>query len=191
MKDRSTSSVWMTAANILSRPSLSKDITADVCIVGAGIAGLSAAYLLASEGQSVVVLEDGAIASGETSRTTAHLVNALDDRYFELERLHGEKGAHLAAQSHTAAIDRIETIVATNAIQCDFERLDGYLFVPPGESTDVLEKELEAAHRAGLTAVKRVDRVPWQDFDTGTCLRFPRQAQFHPPQVSRRFSPGH
>jgi glycine/D-amino acid oxidase-like deaminating enzyme len=170
----------MATVSIQSRSPLTKDITADVCVVGAGIAGLSSAYLLANEGLSVIVLEDGAIASGETSRTTAHLVNALDDRYFELESLHGEKGARLAADSHTAAIDRIETIIGEEQIQCDFERLDGYLFVPPGESTDVLEKEREACHRSGLPEVEWVRRAPWEHFDTGTCLRFPRQAQFHP-----------
>jgi len=174
-----TTSVWM-ATKIAARPSLTEDITADVCVVGAGIAGLTTAYLLAREGQSVVVLDDGPIASGETSRTTAHLVNALDDRYFEIEDMHGEKGARLAAESHTAAIDRIESIIAKENIDCDFERLDGYLFVPPGDSTDVLDKELKAAHRAGLTEVERVERAPLDGFDTGACLRFPRQAQFHP-----------
>src|SRR2546430_10701909 len=136
--------------------------------------------MLSDEGRSVVVIDDGSIASGETSRTTAHLVNALDDRYSDLERLHGEKGARLAAASHTAAISRIEAIVAREKIACDFERLDGYLFAPPGESTDVLEKELTAAHRAGLKEVKRVERAPLEHFDTGPCLRFPQQAQFHP-----------
>jgi glycine/D-amino acid oxidase-like deaminating enzyme/nitrite reductase/ring-hydroxylating ferredoxin subunit len=174
-----TTSIWMTV-EIPVRPALTKDITADICVVGAGISGLTAAYLLAEEGRFVVVLDDGAIASGETSRTTAHLVNALDDRYFEIERIHGEKGAQLAAESHTAAIDKIEQIVAKENIDCEFERLDGYLFVPPGESTDLLNRELEAAHRAGLTAVARLERAPLESFDTGVCLRFPRQAQFHP-----------
>src|SRR3979411_3314094 len=120
-----TTSIWMATAEISSRRTLTQDIAADVCVVGAGIAGLTTAYLLAIEGRSVVVLDDGAIASGETSRTTAHLATALDDRYFELERLHGEKGARLAAESHSAAIDRIELIVAREHIDCDFERLDG------------------------------------------------------------------
>lgn len=173
-------SIWMATAEISPRPALSKDITAEVCVVGAGIAGLTTAYLLADEGRSVIVLDDGSIASGETSRTTAHLVNALDDRYFEIERMHGEKGARLAAESHTAAIDRIEAIIAKEKIACDFERLDGYLFVPPGDSTDVLDKELEAAHKAGLKNVERIERAPLEGFDTGPCLRFPRQAQFHP-----------
>jgi glycine/D-amino acid oxidase-like deaminating enzyme/nitrite reductase/ring-hydroxylating ferredoxin subunit len=175
-----TSSVWMATANIPPRPELDDDIRADVCIVGAGIAGLTTAYLLAQEGRSVVVLDDGRIAGGETSRTTAHLVNALDDRYFEIERLHGAGGARLAAESHTAAIDRIEAIVAGENIDCGFERLDGYLFVPPGDSTDILEEEIEAVHRAGLKDVQRVQRAPLDGFDTGPCLRFPRQAQFHP-----------
>jgi glycine/D-amino acid oxidase-like deaminating enzyme/nitrite reductase/ring-hydroxylating ferredoxin subunit len=136
--------------------------------------------MLASEGMSVVVLDDGPIAGGETSRTTAHLVNALDDRYSDLEKVHGEKGARLAAESHTAAISRIEAIVGKEKIACEFERLDGYLFAPPGESTAVLDEELEAAHRAGLKEVKRVERAPLEQFDTGPCLRFPHQAQFHP-----------
>jgi glycine/D-amino acid oxidase-like deaminating enzyme/nitrite reductase/ring-hydroxylating ferredoxin subunit len=176
----STTSVWMVSAEITTRPPLAENLSADVCVVGAGIAGLTTAYLLAAEGRSVVVLDDGPIAGGETSRTTAHLVNALDDRYFEIEGLHGEKGARLAAESHSAAIDRIESIVVDENIDCEFERLDGYLFVPPGESTEVLDKELEATHRAGLTEVERVARAPLVDFDTGSCLRFPRQAQFHP-----------
>jgi glycine/D-amino acid oxidase-like deaminating enzyme/nitrite reductase/ring-hydroxylating ferredoxin subunit len=135
---------------------------------------------LAREGKSVVVIDDGPVGGGMTGRTTAHLVNALDDRYFELERLHGEEGARLAAESHTAAIDKVEAIVKDEAIRCEFERLDGYLFVPPRDSKQILDDELEAAHKAGLTAIEKVERVPWDSYDTGAALRFPRQAQFHP-----------
>src|SRR5919109_359932 len=106
-----STSVWMATATVPLQPPLQEDARADVCVVGAGIAGMTTAYLLARQGKSVVVLDDGPIAGGQTQRTTAHLSNALDDRYFEIERLHGEEGARLAAQSHTAAIDRIEGIV--------------------------------------------------------------------------------
>lgn len=182
MKDHAgrSISVWMATATL---PSFSKLLTneqAHVCIIGAGIAGLTTAYLLGRTGKSVIVLDDGPIVSGETERTTAHLVTALDDRYSELEQLHGEKGAQLAAESHAAAIDRIERIVREEHIECDFERLDGYLFVPPGESSEILEKEMAAAQRAGLTDVHMVPRAPIASFDTGPALCFPRQAQFHP-----------
>ena len=174
-----TVSIWM-AAPIALRPPLKEDARAEVCIVGAGIAGMTTAYLLARAGKSVVVLEDGPIGGGMTGRTTAHLVTALDDRYFELERLHGETGSRLAAESHAAAIDLVESIVKEEKIDCELERLDGYLFVPPGESKQILERELEAAHRAGLTNIEMVERAPIESFDTGKALRFPRQAQFHP-----------
>jgi glycine/D-amino acid oxidase-like deaminating enzyme/nitrite reductase/ring-hydroxylating ferredoxin subunit len=175
-----TLSSWVATARVPPQTPLAENAHADVCIVGAGIAGMTTSYLLAREGKSVVVLDDGRIGGGMTERTTAHLSNAIDDRYVEIERLHGEKGARLAAESHTAAIDRIEAIVAGEGIDCEFERLDGYLFAPPGESKELLERELKAAHRAGLTDVEQVAGAPIQNFDTGMCLRFPRQAQFHP-----------
>jgi len=174
-----TTSVWMQTADMPEQTQLKEDVQADVVIVGAGIAGLTTAYLLTKEGKRVVVLDDGPLAGGETCRTTAHLVNALDERYYEIERLHGERGARLAAESHTAAVDRIEAIVGEEGIECDFTRLDGYLFVPPGDDPAQLGEELRAAHRAGLTDVEHVERAPVESFDTGAALRFPRQAQFH------------
>jgi glycine/D-amino acid oxidase-like deaminating enzyme/nitrite reductase/ring-hydroxylating ferredoxin subunit len=174
-----STSVWMATADTPREGRLDVDLDVDVCVVGSGIAGMTTAYLLAREGRSVVVLDDGPVAGGETCRTTAHLVNALDDRYYELERLFGERGARLAAESHTAAIDKIEEIVTAERIDCDFSRLDGYLFVPPGESTEQLGEELRAAHRAGLTEIEYVERVPYQPYDFGAALRFPNQGQFH------------
>jgi glycine/D-amino acid oxidase-like deaminating enzyme/nitrite reductase/ring-hydroxylating ferredoxin subunit len=175
-----TISVWMATAEVPPQSALAEDTSADVCVIGAGISGMTTAYLLAREGKSVIVLDDGPIGAGMTERTTAHLSNALDDRYYEMERLHGEKGARLTAESHTAAIDRIEAIVAEEVIDCDFERLDGYLFTGHHRSKKELGDELKAAHRAGLTGVERVGRAPLDSFDTGASLRFPRQAQFHP-----------
>jgi hypothetical protein len=81
------------------------------------------------------VLEDGPLASGMSSMTTAHLTCVLDERYFDLERMHGDEGARLAAESHMTAINRIETIVGTEHLDCDFERLNGYLFLHRGTTT--------------------------------------------------------
>ncbi len=174
-----TTSVWMATGDVPEFGPLAHEASADVCVVGAGIAGLTVGYLLAREGKSVVVLDDGPVAGGETARTTAHLVNALDDRYYELERLHGERGARLAAESHTAAVDQIEEIIEREGIDCDFERLDGYLFVGPGQSTEQLGHELRAAHRCGLTEIKYVERLPYEAYDFGAALHFPYQGQFH------------
>jgi glycine/D-amino acid oxidase-like deaminating enzyme/nitrite reductase/ring-hydroxylating ferredoxin subunit len=159
---------------------LTGDLQVDVCVVGAGIAGLTTAYLLANAGKLVAVIDDGPIGGGMTQRTTGHLTHMLDDRYFELERLRGQEDARLAAESHTAAIDRIESVVREEGLDCDFARIDGYLFLAEGDTLETLEKELAAAHRAGLRQVTPVERAPFGSFDTGPCLRFPLQAQFHP-----------
>jgi glycine/D-amino acid oxidase-like deaminating enzyme/nitrite reductase/ring-hydroxylating ferredoxin subunit len=163
-----------------NQPPLHDELKVDVCIVGAGIAGMSTAYWLVQEGKRVAVLDDGSVGGGQTTCTTAHLANALDRRYIEIERLHGAAGTRLAAESHTAAISCIETIAKREKIRCDFQRVDGYLFTPPGESSDLLERELAAAHRAGLADVVRVPDWPVKSFASGPCLKFPRQAQFHP-----------
>ncbi len=174
-----TDSIWATTATVSVESPLNHSANTGVCIIGAGIAGLTTAYLLAKEGKSVIVLDDGPIGGGETGRTTAHLSNALDDRYFEIERLHGAKGARLAAESHTAAIDRIEQIVREEKIDCDFERLDGFLFRFPGQAAEYLDEEFEAARRAGAD-VQMAERAPIPQYNSGKCLRFPGQAMFHP-----------
>lgn len=175
-----TTSVWMETADIAQPQKLAGNTQTDVCIIGAGMAGLSTAYLLTQAGKAVLVLDALQIGGSQTPRTTAHLSNAIDDRYYEVERQHGKEGARLAAESHTAAIDRIEAIAQREQIDCDFERLDGYLFLAEGDAEDNLQRELEAAQRAGLSAVERLPRAPLSRFDTGPCLRFPRQGQFHP-----------
>ncbi|HVX11018.1 MAG TPA: FAD-dependent oxidoreductase [Pirellulales bacterium] len=175
-----TTSLWSETAPTPARQPLRSDARADVVIVGAGIAGLSTAYMLATEGRRVVVLDDGPISGGQTARTTAHLASAIDDRFLEIEKIHGADGARLAAESHAAAIDRIESIVQRESIDCDFLRVDGYLFVPPGESSEILDEELQAARRAGLEDIEILPRAPLTLFDTGRALRFGRQGQFHP-----------
>ncbi|HEY3517119.1 MAG TPA: FAD-dependent oxidoreductase, partial [Gammaproteobacteria bacterium] len=161
-----TRSAWMDVPAPNYAP-LGEDTTADICVVGAGIAGMTTAYALAAEGKNVVVLDDGPVGGGMTRRTTAHLSSAIDDRYLRIERLHGRDGARMAAQSHTAAIDRIESIVRDEQIDCDFERLDGYLVAARGTPPDFLGRELAAAQRAGLTDVTVSARAPSAAFEMG------------------------
>jgi glycine/D-amino acid oxidase-like deaminating enzyme/nitrite reductase/ring-hydroxylating ferredoxin subunit len=175
-----TRSLWIQSTETQLPPALGGNLRTEVCIIGAGIAGVTTAYLLARAGRQVTVLDDGALGGGETGRTTAHLSSALDDRFHVVERLHGADGARIAAASHRAAIDWIENTVREERIDCAFERLDGYLFVPPGESPEILRAELEAARRARFVGVEQLARAPLATFDTGPCLRFPNQGQFHP-----------
>ncbi len=173
-------SSWTDTARIPRFSPLTSDENTQVCVIGAGIAGLTSAYLLAKAGKKVIVLESSTIGSGETGRTTAHLSNAFDDRYYRMERTHGPERTRLLAQSHTKAIEAIAYIVEAEGIQCDFKYVDGFLFMPPGGDTETLDRELAAAHRAGLADVQYVTHAPLPGVDTGKALLFPRQAIFHP-----------
>jgi glycine/D-amino acid oxidase-like deaminating enzyme/nitrite reductase/ring-hydroxylating ferredoxin subunit len=175
-----TMSLWEGTADVPRFPALERDLTADVCVVGAGMAGISTAYHLAREGKKVVVVDDGPIGGGETGRTTAHLTWAMDDRIYTLQSVHGERNARLIVESHAAAVNRIEELVKLEQIDCDFMRIDGYLMPNEPGDRDSLVKELEAAHRAGLSDVTMVERAPIATFESGSSLRFPNQGQFHP-----------
>jgi glycine/D-amino acid oxidase-like deaminating enzyme/nitrite reductase/ring-hydroxylating ferredoxin subunit len=175
-----TVSLWMATQELPFFEPLQQNFETDVCIVGAGIAGLTTAYHLLRQGKKVVVLDDGPVVSGETERTTAHLASALDDRFSHLEKLFGEDGSRLAAESHMAAINTIEAIATRESIDCDFTRLDGYLFVPEDESPNQLREELAAARRAGHAQADMVAAIPASSFRTGPAIKFPGQGQFHP-----------
>jgi glycine/D-amino acid oxidase-like deaminating enzyme/nitrite reductase/ring-hydroxylating ferredoxin subunit len=157
-----------------------------VCVVGAGISGLTTAYLLQRAGFAVQVIDTYGVAAGESGRTTAHLTAVLDDRFFELERLLGGANARLAADSHRAAIDCVEEIVASEHIDCDFERLDGYLVCPSGALIKDFERESEAVRRAGFSDAQNEDSMRSLDLSIdGPALRFPRQAAFHATRYLR------
>src|SRR5205807_8398458 len=164
-----TRSLWMTELPAVA-PALAQDIDVDVAIVGAGLGGVTAAYLLARDGHRVAVLDAGPPGGGMTARTTAHLVSALDDRWSHLISIRGEDDARIAASAHVGAIDLIEEIQARENIACDFARVDGLLVPANAQGRDELTQELQAAHQVGLADVSL----------EAEGLRFPRQGRFHP-----------
>lgn len=171
-------SYWIDSVKPLEFTPLSKDADTDVLIIGGGLAGLTTAYSLTASGKKVVLVEDGFIGSGESGRTTAHITCALDDRYEEIAKTFGVEGARKAAESHTAAIDFIERTIAHEQGDCDFERVDGYLFVHPNDKKENLEKEYQAALDAGIP-VEWLQTAHGVTGYSGPAIKFPRQAQFH------------
>jgi glycine/D-amino acid oxidase-like deaminating enzyme/nitrite reductase/ring-hydroxylating ferredoxin subunit len=154
------------------------DHPVDLIVIGAGMAGLSTAYHAALRGTSVLVIDKGLIGSGETGRSTAHVSNALDDRYYILAKYHGKRGAQLAAESHSAAIQDIQRIVQSEQIECGFRRVPGYLVPGKSSSQRDLSRELAAARRAGL----KVERVAsaLRSLAEHEWLRFDGQAEIQP-----------
>lgn len=171
--------IWEKNITLPSTSQLQENLTCDVCVVGAGISGLTTAYLLAKEGKRVVVLESKSIGGGETSRTTAHLSNALDEHYYNLVKQFGKDGARLAAQSHGKAIDKIEEIAKDANIDCDFARVDGYLVATTPEEEEQLLQELEALQQIGWHDVVLRKQCPAPYLTAMPCLHYPNQGRIH------------
>ncbi|MBW8901616.1 MAG: FAD-binding oxidoreductase [Massilia sp.] len=171
-------SVWKDTTEAPTFAPLTGDTSADVCVVGAGIGGLTTAYMLLREGKSVVVIDGQGIGAGETGRSTAHLFPP-DERFADIEPHFGSDKLRLVADSFRRATDCVEAIIRIERIDCEFERLPGFLFNRSGRWDTVLEREYAVTTRLGMN-VRRFERIPGLYFDSGPCLRFDAQAQFHP-----------
>ncbi len=176
--DANTQSLWSSAKTPQPTARLAGNVTYDVCVVGAGIAGLTTAYLLAKEGKKVLVVDaKPEISAGETEYTTAHLAWYLDDQFTHLASVRGDDVAKAAAASHRAAIDLIGEIARAEKIDCDYKRVEGHLFA--GDSgADVLDEEEKTMTRLGLPFTR--SKLDWAPGKSSVCLRFPDHAQVHP-----------
>jgi glycine/D-amino acid oxidase-like deaminating enzyme/nitrite reductase/ring-hydroxylating ferredoxin subunit len=182
--DEATRSLWMDATVAPDAKPLRKNERADVVVVGAGIAGLSTAYELAERGLDVVVVDRGTIAGGMTGRTSAHLSAQCDDTFEELINVRGLDGAKTFYESHWAAIARIEKIQSQHGIECNFRRVNAYLFPGPHEKPKDLTPEFEATRKVGME-IHRHTGLPFKGMSDAKCLRYPNQATFHPLRYLR------
>jgi glycine/D-amino acid oxidase-like deaminating enzyme/nitrite reductase/ring-hydroxylating ferredoxin subunit len=185
--------VWVQTEKHGDRPqftTLSEDIQCDVCIIGAGISGLSTAYELVNRGKDVVLIEAREVLSGETSRTTGHLSNALDDLYPNIKSKHGLDGARAAAESHTWAINRVGELSRELDIDCDYRQLPGYRVSQYQRGTSEYDADVTTIKDDILLASELGIEAEWKDdlavqgWDGKPDQRggavFRKQAAFHP-----------
>jgi glycine/D-amino acid oxidase-like deaminating enzyme/nitrite reductase/ring-hydroxylating ferredoxin subunit len=173
-----TSSVWMDTR----RPrftKLNRNTAFDVVVVGGGITGLTAAYLLKNAGKSVVVLEKNRIGEAETGHTTAHLTYVTDLRLKSLVHSFGEDRARMVWRGHAMAVDVIEQIVEEEQIDCRFQRIPGFLHAPLAATkfdADDFEEEANLARRLGFEA----QFIPSVPIFNRPGIRFANQGRFQP-----------
>jgi hypothetical protein len=140
---------------------------------------MSVAYELVKAGKDVVILDRGPIGKGMTSRTTSHLTAQCDDGFHEMIGRRGEQLARSWYESQAASIDRIETNQRELHIDCDFRRLEGYLFQAPETEPEMLDREYEATKKVGMPVFQEKG-VPFGGQAATPTLRYPNQATFHP-----------
>ena len=85
-------SLWLDSQQRL-HPPLEADVTADVAIVGAGIAGIATAYFLAAAGASVVVLEARGVAEAASGRNAGFLLAGVAENFVAASRRYGDRNA--------------------------------------------------------------------------------------------------
>ncbi len=171
-------SLWLATSPETAYPPLSEDRTADVCIVGGGLTGLTAAYLLGQAGLDVVVLDRWQVASGTTGHTTAKVTVLQGLVYQGIEERLGRDAARDYAAANLAAQERLAAIAAHEAIDCDLQRLPAFTWTDDPGLVGAVRREAEAARDAGLAATY-VDATPLPWSVLGA-VRLDDQIGFHP-----------
>lgn len=172
------SSYWIHSTTFDDTVSLTEDIETDVAIVGGGITGVTAGYLLAKEGYKVTILEADRVFQGTTGHTTAKITSQHGLIYDELIQHVGEKSARQYFDFNERAREFIETIVNENQLDCDFEKQDAILYAKSTKSARKLKKEMKAYEKLTIPHTV-IDKLPF-DVEIQSALVMKNQAQFHP-----------
>lgn len=158
---------------------LEKDISTDVCIVGAGIFGLTCGYYLTKQGYNVVLLEkEKDIASKTTGHTTAKITSQHNLIYKYLIDSLGESMAKKYLYANQDAIENIYQIINDENIDCDFVRQDSYVYTNNLDELEKIKLENKAVNSLGFKS-EFVTSTPLP-FNVLGALRFPNQAEFNP-----------
>lgn len=158
---------------------LEKDISTDICIVGAGIFGLTCGYYLTKQGYNVVLLEkEKDIARKTTGHTTAKITSQHNLIYKYLIDSLGESMAKKYLYANQDAIENIAKIIEEEKINCDFERQDSYVYTNNLDELEKIKLENEAVHSLGFES-EFVTTTPLP-FDVLGAIKFPNQAEFNP-----------
>ncbi|HEY3347758.1 MAG TPA: FAD-binding oxidoreductase, partial [Nitrospirota bacterium] len=171
-------SLWIATSHETNYPRLTGRLKVDVCIIGAGIAGLTAAYLLREGGFSVAVLDSKRILTGVTGHTTAKITLAHGLIYRHLISKLGQDRARLYAEANAYGLQRINQLVEMNRIDCGLSPARMYIYTESKEGIDEIQAEAEAARSLGLNA-RFMETVPLP-YETAGAAVYEDQARFHP-----------
>ncbi len=177
-------SYWIASTPFRTYPKLQDSISVDAVIVGAGLTGVTTAYLLAKEGLQVALLDAGTIATGTSGHTTAKITAQHDLIYDEFISHFGTEQARLYYEANHQALQWMKELIRRERIDCDFQEQDAYLYTTAGDMAGKLEQEFRAYEKLGIPG-SYVDQVPLDPLGVKAAVVMPGQAQFHPLRYLR------
>lgn len=170
-------SLWREAYKQSHYPTLQEDMEVDAVVVGAGITGLTAAYLLKQAGFKVAVLEKDTVGGGTTGRTTGKVTSQHNIIYHDLYERLGEATARVYGEANQAALNMVERIVRREKISCEWQRQDNYVYTADLEQIRLFKQEAKIARKLGLPASYETDTpLP---FEVRAAVRFTDQGRMH------------
>lgn len=177
-------SYWQDSVQFPSFATINADIETDVVIIGAGITGITTAYLLTKAGARVILVDAGTICNGTTGHTTAKLTAQHDLIYDELIQHIGEQQTKAYFEANIQALSFIKDTIESLSIDCDYSKEDAYLYTIDSAKVDKLETEAKAYQQLGIDGefVKSLPLALGEK--AGLIMR--NQAQFHPLKYLKR-----
>lgn len=168
---------WSQGIELPEYESLREDVETEVAIVGGGITGITAAYLLAKEGVQVTLLEADRLVNGVTGHTTAKVTAQHELIYDDLIQHMGKNKAKFYYEANSEALEFIRNLVEKENIDCDFKDQDAYVYATTEKTMGRLMKEWEAYQKLGIEG-DVVDELPF--INVKKALMMKNQGQFHP-----------
>ncbi|MGM8213876.1 FAD-dependent oxidoreductase [Virgibacillus sp. W0430] len=171
-------SYWRDSASIKNFPKLDESIKVDVGIVGGGITGITAAYLLSKSNLSIALLDAGELLYGTTGHTTAKITVQHGLIYDELIQHFGTDYATGYYEANNEAMRMIEQYIREHNIKCDYEHESAYLFTNSKDYITKLENE-QKAYDALKIEHEFTNKMPL-NVPVESVLKMKQQANFHP-----------
>lgn len=170
-------SLWRESYTGPVYPKLEGEYKVDVVVIGAGITGLTAAYLLKQAGKTVAVIDKDTVGGGTTGRTTGKVTAQHGLIYATLQQRFGAKVASIYATAMLRALEKVREIELAEHIDCDLETQDNYVFTTDTKQIKKFKKEAAAASDLGLPAsFETTSPLP---FEIQAAVKFSGQAKMN------------
>ncbi|MGH8260544.1 MAG: NAD(P)/FAD-dependent oxidoreductase, partial [Steroidobacteraceae bacterium] len=156
---RRVSSFYQATANPADpHPALDAEVDCDVCVVGGGIAGCSAALHLAQRGYRVVLLEEHRVGWGASGRSGGQVLAGTAAGWATIERLAGREVALAVWNVSVEGVELVRTLIAREAIPCNWVNGHMQVAITGRHDSELRRLDCDLRERFGYTAARYMPR---------------------------------